>query len=118
MERARNIPLAYLRRFCLEGQGKLEHTLLVERGLRNRVLFQQINLNEPLPKIGEFDFVFLRNVLIYFDLETKRKVVDRVLKVVKPGGWLLVGHAENLHNVTDAAKSMAPATYQKPSVDP
>jgi chemotaxis protein methyltransferase CheR len=117
MDRARNIPLDYLRRFCLEGQGKLEHTLLVDRTLRNKVKFRQINLNAPLPDIGQFDFVFLRNVLIYFSLETKRAVVSRVLKVVKPGGWFLVGHAESLHNITSAVKAIAPATYQKPDPD-
>lgn len=113
MERARNIPLDYLRRYCLEGQGKLENTLLVDRPLRNKVTFRQINLNAPLPHIGEFDFVFLRNVLIYFSLETKREVVARVLRVLKPGGWFLVGHAESLHNVTSAVKAAAPATYEK-----
>ena len=115
LDRARNIPLAYLRRFCLQGQGKLERTLLVERGLRNKVRFQQINLNAPLPHIGDFDIVFLRNVLIYFNLETKRGVVERVLRVVKPGGWLLIGHSENLHNVTDEVQASAPAIYRKPS---
>lgn len=114
MDRARSIPLNYLRRFCLEGQGKLEHTLLVERALRAKVSFTQINLNAPLPQVGEFDFVFLRNVLIYFNLETKREVVERVLQVIKPGGWLLVGHAESLHNVTTTAKAVSPAIYQKP----
>lgn len=114
MERARNIPLPYLRRFCLQGQGKLVNTLLVERSLRNKVRFQQINLNAPLPPVGDFDFVFLRNVMIYFNLETKRQVVERVVKVIKPGGWFLIGHAETLHNVTEAVRSTAPAIYQKP----
>ena len=51
---------------------------LVERALRNRVKFQQINLNAPLPPIGPFDFVFLRNVMIYFNQQTKRDVIARV----------------------------------------
>ena len=114
MDRARNIPLAYLRRFCLEGQGKLEHTLLVERSLRHRVRFLQVNLNSPLPDLGMFDFVFLRNVLIYFNLETKRDVVERVVETLRPGGWLFVGHAESLNNITDKVAPVTPAIYQKP----
>ena len=113
MDRARNIPLPYLQRFCLKGVGKLEQTLLIQRNLRNRVQFRQINLNAPLPNIGEFDLIFLRNVLIYFDKETKCEVVGRVFNVLRSGGWLLVGHAENLHNVADVIK-LAPSIYQKP----
>jgi len=91
MERARNVPLPYLQRFCLKGEGKQDQTLLIERELRNKVRFLQVNLNATLPHLGAFDFVFLRNVLIYFNLETKREVIARVLSVVKPGGYLITG---------------------------
>jgi chemotaxis protein methyltransferase CheR len=113
MERARHVPLPYLQRFCLKGQGKQEQTLLVDRGLRNKVRFAQINLNAQLPPIGQFDFVFLRNVLIYFNAETKRDVVNRVTSVLKPGGWFFIGHSENLNGITDAVTSVAPAIYRK-----
>ena len=113
MERARHVPLPYLQRFCLKGQGKQEQTLLIERSLRNKVRFAMINLNAPLPPIGQFDFVFLRNVLIYFNAETKRDVVNRVISVLKPGGWFFIGHSENLNGVTDALTSVAPAIYRK-----
>jgi chemotaxis protein methyltransferase CheR len=113
MERARGIPVAYLQRFCLKGDGKHEHTLLIERGLRNKVRFLQVNLNAPLPHLGDFDFVFLRNVLIYFSLETKREVIARVLSVVKPNGYLIIGHSENLRDITVATRALAPSIFQK-----
>jgi chemotaxis protein methyltransferase CheR len=113
MERARNIPLPYLQRFCLKGDGRQEQTLLVERSLRNKVRFLQVNLNAPLPNIGKFDFVFLRNVLIYFNADTKRDVVARVLGQLKPGGWLFIGHSENLRDITDAVTLFAPSIFQK-----
>lgn len=113
MERARYIPLPYLQRFCLKGTGKQQHTLLVDRGLRSKVNFLQINLNAQLPAIGPFDFVFLRNVLIYFNQQTKRDVLSRVLSVLRPGGWLFIGHSENLHGITDAVKGVAPSIYRK-----
>ena len=113
MERARYIPLPYLQRFCLKGTGKQDQTLLVDRGLRNKVSFLQINLNAQLPAIGSFDFVFLRNVLIYFNQQTKRDVLARVLSVLRPGGWLFIGHSENLHGITDAVKAVAPSIYRK-----
>jgi chemotaxis protein methyltransferase CheR len=113
MERARYIPLPYLQRFCLKGTGKQEQTLLVDRSLRTKVSFLQINLNVKLPAIGVFDFVFLRNVLIYFNQQTKRDVLARVLSVLRPGGWLFIGHSENLHGITDAVKAVAPSIYRK-----
>ena len=76
--------------------------------------FLQVNLNEPFPNVGTFDIVFLRNVLIYFNGETKRKVVSRVLSVVPSGGWLLIGHSESLHGVNDSVHAVAPSIYRKP----
>jgi chemotaxis protein methyltransferase CheR len=113
MERARHVPQDYLRRFCLKGEGQQEGTMLVDKGLRNRVKFLQVNLNETLPNIGSFDIVFLRNVLIYFNGETKRKVVARVLSTLQPGGWLLIGHSESLHGVNDTVQAVAPSIYRK-----
>jgi chemotaxis protein methyltransferase CheR len=113
MERARYIPQPYLQRFCLKGTGKQEQTLLIERSLRNKVQFAQVNLNAQLPPIGTFEVVFLRNVLIYFNQQTKRDVVARVLSVLQPGGWLFIGHSENLHGICDAVKAAAPSIYRK-----
>jgi chemotaxis protein methyltransferase CheR len=113
MERARHVPQAYLQRFCLKGTGRQRDTLLIERGLRSKVSFLQINLNDRLPAIGTFDFVFLRNVLIYFNTQTKREVVARALSVLQPGGWLFIGHSENLNGICDAVKPAAPSIYRK-----
>jgi chemotaxis protein methyltransferase CheR len=113
MERARHVPRAYLQRFCLKGTGKQRDTLLVDRNLRSKVSFMQINLNQRLPAIGSFDFVFLRNVLIYFNTQTKREVVARALSVLQPGGWLFIGHSENLNGICDAVKPTAPSIYRK-----
>jgi chemotaxis protein methyltransferase CheR len=113
MERARYIPQAYLQRFCLKGTGRQEQTLLIDRGLRNKVQFAQVNLNAQLPSIGTFEFVFLRNVMIYFNEQTKCDVVTRVLSVLQPGGWLFIGHSENLHGITNAVKAVAPSIYRK-----
>ena len=113
MERISYIPQDYLRRFCLKGVDGAAGTLLIEPYLRSKVQFQQINLNAPLPKLGAFDVIFLRNVMIYFNVETKRRVVERILAVLKPGGYLLVGHSETLASISSAVTLVAPATYRK-----
>jgi chemotaxis protein methyltransferase CheR len=115
MERLTNFPTGYLQRFCLKGQDTQEGTLLIDRKLRSKVRFLQVNLNAALPPLGAFDVIFLRNVLIYFSLETKRKVVARVLTALKPGGWLLIGHSESLNEVSEAVELAAPAIYRKVS---
>ena len=114
MARARHIPPAYLKRYCLKGTGTQEGTLLVERALRQRVNFVQANLNGALPQLGSFDVVFLRNVMIYFNADTKRQVATRVISLLKPGGWLCIGHSESLNDITDAVRPVAPSIYRKP----
>jgi chemotaxis protein methyltransferase CheR len=112
--RTQNIPPAYLKRFCLKGNGEHEGTLLIDRRLRSKVRFQHLNLNAPLPHLGIFDVVFLRNVLIYFDVDTKRKVVARIQKTLRPGGWFFIGHSENMGGVSEAFESVAPAIFRNP----
>lgn len=114
MERTRHIPPGYLQRFCLRGIGEQKGTLLVERSLRGKVQFMQVNLNGTLPQIGTFDVIFLRNVLIYFNVETKRQVVARVLSLLKPGGHFFIGHSESLHDVNDTVRAVMPSVYRKP----
>lgn len=114
MERARGIPPELLSRYCLKGTGRQEGTLLISRRLRERVRFEHANLNAPLPAYGEFDMIFLRNVMIYFDMETKRDVVARLVTHLRPGGYFLVGHSESLNDVSRALQIVAPAIYRKP----
>lgn len=113
-ERASHIPAQYRRRFCLKGTDKYTGSIMVDRALRERVEFMQINLARPLPAaLGRFDVVFLRNVMIYFNQDTKREVVARILAQLKRGGHLLIGHAESLHGLTDAVETVAPSIYRK-----
>jgi chemotaxis protein methyltransferase CheR len=115
MARTNHMPPGYLRRFCLSGRGPQAGTLLIERSLRSRVRFLQVNLNATLPPLGQFDVVFLRNVLIYFDMRTKQQVVRRVLDTLRPGGWLFIGHTETLSGVCETLERVSPAIFRKPS---
>lgn len=111
--RTRNIPPPYLKRFCLRGVGPQEGTVLVERNLRAKVQFMQVNLNTALPQLGSFDVIFLRNVMIYFNADTKKKVVSRVLSLLKPNGYFIIGHSESLHGVTNEVQPLVPSIYRK-----
>jgi chemotaxis protein methyltransferase CheR len=74
----------------------------VNRELAAMASFRQLNLVRPLPALGRFDLVFLRNVLIYFDLATKRDVLQRLRAVLAPDGYLFLGASETTMGVDDA----------------
>jgi chemotaxis protein methyltransferase CheR len=114
MERARHIPKPYLRKYCLKGVKDQEGTFMIDDALKRRIKFMQINLNEPLPNIGEFDVIFIRNVMIYFDMETKRQVIERLIPLLKKGGYLIIGHSESLNGITENVDPLRPSIYRKP----
>ncbi|QTN28968.1 protein-glutamate O-methyltransferase CheR [Rhodoferax sp. AJA081-3] len=112
--RTTHIPPDYLKRFCLKGTGPQAGTLLIQRSLRDRVRFMQVNLDRPLPNLGQFDLIFVRNVMIYFSSETKQGVAQRLAQHLKPGGHLLVGHSETLNDTRTDLRPVAPSIYTKP----
>ncbi|MBL8332092.1 MAG: methyltransferase domain-containing protein [Rubrivivax sp.] len=111
LERARMVPPDYLKRYCLKGQGKHEGSLLVARELRERVRFLQANLMQPLPELPQFDVIFLRNVLIYFENDAKAQIVRRVLGQLKPDGVLYIGHAESMSGLNLPIRAQTTAIY-------
>ena len=74
--------------------------------------FECANLTRTLPEIGQFDLIFLRNVLIYFDNPGKADIVKRVLTRLKPDGLLFTGHAESIANLGIPTVAVAPAVYR------
>jgi chemotaxis protein methyltransferase CheR len=74
----------------------------VAAGLRRMVTAFECNLAAPLPRMGPFDVVYLRNVLIYFDLPTKQAILRRVRDLMRPDGWLFLGAAETTLGVDDS----------------
>ncbi len=114
IEAAGKIPEQTLRAHCLRGRGNHVGMFTLRPELRQKVSFLQANLTKPLPDLGLFDVIFLRNVMIYFSQETKAELLKRVCSVLQPGGHLLIGHAESLQGINDGLTSIAPAVYRKP----
>jgi len=112
IERSTAIPKELLTKYCLKGHGHYEGMFLIDRQLRARVTFSQANLCQPLPNLGIFDVVFLRNVLIYFAASEKRLVVEAIASKLKPGGLLMIGHSETLSGLTDRYKQIQPTVYR------
>lgn len=114
-ERIPEIPQEYLSRYCLKGVGNQAGTLLIDKKLRDRIQFTQHNLNEAPPRLAEMDIIFLRNVMIYFNQDTKRQVVSRLLPLLRPSGYFVISHSETLNGVNEELRLIQPAVYQKPS---
>lgn len=114
MEDAEGIPRPLLAKYCLKGVGSQEGSFMMKPELRGRIKFRQVNLNVALPDMGLFDVIFLRNVMIYFDLETKRQVIRRLLPLLRPGGYFMLSHSENLNGISDELKTVQPSIYRKP----
>lgn len=110
---AEKIPRHLLNRYCLKGIRSQEGQLLVSQEIRNRVRFEQLNLHDTWPDIGMFDVVFLRNVMIYFDIATKQRLLSRIWLHMNPGGILFIGHSETLNRINGELTVIRPSIYRK-----
>ena len=79
----------------------------ITSGLRRNVSFKLMNLTAPLPSMPPFDVIFLRNVLIYFDVATKKAVLRNVARLLRPDGWLFLGAAETTIGIDDNYERVA-----------
>ncbi|MBR9827632.1 MAG: protein-glutamate O-methyltransferase CheR [Oceanospirillales bacterium] len=107
------IPEPLLKRYCLQGVGPQAGNFAIDRQLKRAIEFRQINLTTQLPAIGQFDLIFIRNVMIYFDQPTKHQVVQRVVGQLKPGGYILTSHSETLHGISAELEMVQPSIYRK-----
>ena len=114
MAEAEKIPSEYLKKYCLKGKGDQEGTFLIDKKLRQHVSFEQLNLNvDGMKKTGDFDVIFLRNVLLYFDIPTKQRVVANLIPCLKNSGYLIVGHSESLNGISNALAQVKPTVYRR-----
>jgi chemotaxis protein methyltransferase CheR len=114
IERAAQIPPAYLKRFMLRGTGEHQNRMKAGPEIRSVVRFQQLNLQADSYAAGDgFDMIFCRNVLIYFNAATKEHVVTRLLGRLAEDGLLFLGHAESLTGMRDAPRAVVPTVYSR-----
>lgn len=112
LSRVENMPEARLKAFFHKGKGAQQGKVRVRDGIRQYLRFAQINLMSTL-EVEPQDVVFCRNVIIYFDKETKRRLVERFADVIVDGGYLIVGHSESLYQVTDRFELVGNTVYRK-----
>jgi len=114
IDAANRIPGKYLKKYCRKGVRDMTGTFLIDKKLRAKTRFEYINLNaDSWPSIGPFDVIFLRNVMIYFDAPTKKRLIHNMVQRLKPEGYLFLGHSESLLGMSSELNTIQPAVYQK-----
>jgi chemotaxis protein methyltransferase CheR len=114
MERTSGLPPERLRRHFLRGTGANDGLVSVRPELRAMVRFGQLNLQSPVwPAQERFDVIFCRNVVIYFDREFQKKLLQRLSDLLVPGGLLMVGHSESFPAAHPGFRSCGRTAYQR-----
>ncbi len=114
LEALKGVDSSKLYRFFLRGKGANDGMVRVKPELRQAIDFCIVNLiRDDWPFRDPFDVVFCRNVMIYFDAPTQRRVLERIHKVMKPGGLLFVGHAENFSDSRDLFVLKGKTVYER-----
>ena len=108
------LPKDLLHSFMLRGMAERQGEMKVKVEIQQMVDFRWLNLaQEPDLTEGPFDAIFCRNVLIYFDLASKRRVIANLVHHLMPNGFLFVGHAENLNGMSSHLRSLEPTIYTR-----
>ncbi|QPF74651.1 chemotaxis protein CheR [Roseateles sp. DAIF2] len=111
---ARGLSPQRLKNFFMRGTGANEGKIRVKPELQRWIEFRTLNLMDQQWSLGEpFQIVFCRNVMIYFDAPTQRKVLERIHRVMKPHGLLFVGHSENFTESRDLFRLRGKTIYEK-----
>ena len=108
------VPEPFLKRYFLSSRDRSRGEARVVPELRRMTHFMRMNLmDHPYPVDRDVDIVFCRNVLIYFERETQRKVIEQLCSHVRPGGYLMVGHSESMiHSAVPGLKQVQPTVFQ------
>ena len=107
-----------LRRFFLKGVGQNEGRIMVRPELQAMVRFSPCNLQgDNWPAGEQFDVIFCRNVMIYFSRESQRQVLERFIRVLRPGGLLFVGHSESYATGHAALRNCGKTAYERRADD-
>lgn len=101
-----------LHSYFKKGTGRWKNHVKVKPEVQQLVTFSKFYLLSDTPT-DTFDIIFCRNVMIYFDNQTRQKVVDRLCKALKPGGYFFVGLSESLNGLTHPLTHALPSGYKK-----
>ena len=108
-----HVPAEFHRKYFLSGRGEYQGSMRARPELRELITFRRINfIDDPWMIHTKFDAIFCRNVLIYFDRETQRRLCERFVTYLHSGGYLFLGHSESLVGLTERFLPLRGTTYR------
>lgn len=102
-----------IKKWMKKGSGKMAGSVKICNEIQSLITFKQLNLMHDWPLKGPFDFMFCRNVVIYFSKDTQKELFDRYANLLVPNAGLFIGHSESLFKVTDRFQSLGKTIYKK-----
>jgi len=113
IEKTKNIPQPILKKYFQKGQGQWDGYIRIKKEISDMIDYSRYNLMETPSPNHEFDIIFCRNVMIYFDKQTQASVVNKFYNCLDKGGYLFIGHSESLTGMEHAFKYIEPSVYRK-----
>lgn len=110
-EQIEALPDSWKRRFLKSINGGAQYE--INKEIKDEVLFRQFNLMDPFPFKRKMHIVFLRNVMIYFDKETKQELIGKVYDAMEPGGYLFIGRTETIDRSEVPFRLIQPSIFRK-----
>lgn len=114
LDKVDDVPLPLLRAYFEKGLGEQAGLARIRAAVRRHVEFRALNLLEVSALGRQFDFIFCRNVMIYFDKAVQQRVVSMLERHLVPGGYLFIAHSESLTGITHGLQPVIPAVFRKP----
>lgn len=112
-DRVRTISKDMLKQYFQKGKGESLGYVKVKKELRDPIFFKRFNLMGDFPWKEEFDVIFCRNVMIYFNRDTQQELVTKFNRCLKPGGYLFIGHSESLTSIEHSFAQVSTTAYKK-----
>jgi chemotaxis protein methyltransferase CheR len=112
-DRVIDLPEDVLKRWFLRGKSSQSGQVKVRPQLQQIIQFKKLNLMQDWPMKCHFDLIFCRNVLIYFDRETKTLLAKRYAQMLSSRSWLFIGHSESLNQLSNEFELVACTSYRK-----
>ncbi len=114
-DRVEGVPMEYKRKYMLKSKNSASTQIRMKPEIRGKISFARFNLMDPdFPMRRNFEIIFCRNVLIYFDKQRQKYLLERFFERLIPGGFLFLGHSETLTGLDIGFHQLVPTVYQKP----
>jgi chemotaxis protein methyltransferase CheR len=112
-DKTKGVPPPVLKKYFQRGTGKSAGYVRVKNELKQMITFKRFNLMDQFPFNNEFDIIFCRNVMIYFDKKTQNVLVNKFYDALRGGGYFFVGHSESLTGLKHKFGYVEPSVYVK-----